>query len=730
MGTNRTGKSSAIASALSERGPLAASRSIKIGSVLFLQKWLYSIEWVLVALLLAQIAYRTMPKAWHTLNSDFPNYYLSARLTREHYDTSRIYEWIWLQRQKDHRAIDQQTVGMVPITAFSTLVLYPFAGLPALVAKQCWIIVNVGLLLATVWLLHSLTAIPWRRILLIVALSLPLRVNLLLGQYYLLLLFLLTLACRFYVDQRRFRAGILIGISAGLKIFPIIYLLFFLRKRDWQAFTSGLLALFGCFGCSVLVFGWELNRTYITQVLSATFRGECLAPYNLQAASLSALLHRLFVFEPQLNPSPAVNLPWIFAVLHPVLMMAILAPSILLVVPGEYSTRRVQIEWAAVLLASLAISTSPASYLFTLLILPVVLVWKLLHEERKYTWTACLLVLYVAAGFLGGKTDSGNGWVALLGVPRLFVLIVLAFLSYLVLRRLVRQEESRFEPRSERTLWIVTLITVVAAGVVTSLKHQRGLYADYKWRISEPVRLLSSTHPAIQSDKTLFIALLSDGYHWATARGDTVTWSNKSEGDYLALTATNGEQWVEHVGEESAIRPIPATRDSSSQAELPVASYDGRRLAFLREDHGRARIWLRDLGSQSSSDRVITAPEFNVLEMSFLPDGSLVFAANADGYPSLFVAEQNRSVRSLGVKNARYPSVSPDGHWLVYSQSESGNWNLWLRDLSNGQTSRLTHAECNDMESAWMGDSQTIIYTSDCGRGLWLPALCRRRILP
>ena len=672
-----------------------------------------------------------MPKAWHTLNSDFPNYYLTARLTREHYDTSRIYEWIWLQRQKDHRDIDQQTVGMVPITAFSTLILYPLAGLTALAAKQCWIIVNVGLLLATVWLLHSLTAIPWRRIFLIVALSIPLRINLLLGQYYLLLLFLLTLACRFYMDQRRFRAGILIGISAGLKIFPIIFLLFFLRKRDWRAFTSGLLALLGCFGCSVLVFGWELNRTYITQVLPATFRGECLAPYNLQAASLSSVLHRLFVFEPQLNPSPAINLPWMFAVLHPVLMMAILAPSILLVVPGEYSARRIRIEWASVLLASLAISTSPASYLFTLLILPVVLIWKLLHKERKHGWTVCLLVLYVAAGVLGGKADSGNGWVALLGVPRLYVLIALAFLSYLVLQRFVRQEESRFEPRTERTLWIVTLIAVVAVGIITSLKHQRGLYADYKWRISEPAGLLSSTHPAIQGDKALFIALLSDGYHWTTALGDTVTWSNKSEGDYLALTATNDEQWVEHVGKESTIRPIPAVRDNSSQAELPVASYDDRRLAFLREDHGRARIWIRELGSRSFSERVITAPEFNVSEMSFLPDGSLVFAANADGYPpSLFVAEQNRRVRSLGVKNARYPSVSPDGRWLVYSQLENGNWNLWLRDLNNGHASRLTHAECNDMESAWMGDSQTIIYTSDCGRGLWLPALCRRRVLP
>jgi hypothetical protein len=730
MGTKETGNNSVILSVSPERDPLEASRPINIGPISFKRKWLYSVEWILVALLLAQITYRTLPKAWSTLNSDFPNYYLTARLIREHYDTSRIYEWIWFQRQKDHRAIDQQTVGMVPITAFSTLILYPFAGLPALAAKQCWIIVNLGLLFATVWLLHSLTAVPWRRILLIVALSLPLRVNLLLGQYYLLLLFLLTLACRFYVDQRRLRAGILVGILAGLKIFPIIYLLFFLRKRDWRAFTSGLLVFLGYFGCSVLVFGWELNRTYITQVLPATFRGECLAPYNLQAASISALLHRLFVFEPQLSPSPAVNLPWMFAVLHPVVTMVILAPSILLVVPGEYSARRIQIEWAAVLLASLAISTSPASYLFTLLILPVVLIYKLLREERKYGWKACLLVLYVAAGVFGGKSDSGDGWIALVGVPRLYVLIILGFLSYLILWRFVDQRGTHFESRTERTLWTVILITIVAVGIVTGLKHQCGLYADYKWRISEPTGLLSSTHPTIQNDKTLFIGLLSDGYHWITARGDTVTWSKKNEGDYLALTATNDEQWVEHVGEESTIRPVPAARDNSRQAELPVASYDGRWLAFLREDQGRARIWLRDLGGQSGSERVITAPEFNVFEMSFLPDGSLVFAANDDGYPSLFVAEQNRSVRPLGVKNARYPSVSPDGHWLVYSQLESGNWNLWIRDVRNGQTSRLTHAECNDMESAWMGDSQTIIYTSDCGRGLWLPALCRRRVLP
>ncbi len=81
----------------------------------------------------------TMPRAWRSLNTDFPNYYLAARLTREGVDPSRAYEWIWLQREKDHRNIDQRVVGLVPITPFSTLAMWPLTGLPPLAAKHAWL---------------------------------------------------------------------------------------------------------------------------------------------------------------------------------------------------------------------------------------------------------------------------------------------------------------------------------------------------------------------------------------------------------------------------------------------------------------------------------------------------------------------------------------------------------------------------------------------------------------
>jgi hypothetical protein len=705
--------------------PLAASSYFRLGPISLPRTWLIACEWMLLVILLVQMGLRAAPKAWHTLNSDFPSYYLTARLTREHYDTTRIYEWIWLQRQKDHRVIDQRIVGMVPSTPFSTVFVYPFALMPALAAKHCWLIFNLGLLLATLVFLRYLTAFSWRHIFLVVALSGPLRANFLLGQYYILLLFLLTLACWLYLDQKRFAAGLLVGLAAGLKIFPIIYFLLFIRKRDWRALTGGVVAFLGSLAASISIFGWELNRIYLSQVLPAAFRGEALGPYNLQAASLSSLLHRLFVYEPQLNPHPAANIPWMFSVLHSILQMAVVAPAILLTVPEEHNPRRVRLEWAAILLASLAISTAAASYLFTLLILPVALILGSLREEGRHLWAAVLVLLYVAAGFVGGKPDGGEGWAALAAVPRLYVLILLVMFSYLVLLRLYQHSESK----RDRALWIFAVLAILVFSVVTNLRHQRGLYADYKWRIAEPKEILMASHPAVQADAAPFIALLSDGYHSAVTRGDSVELSDVSNEDQLALTATNGERWVEQTGKESTVRSTLAGRSDIRHAESPIASSDGRWLAFLREDHGRARISVRALDQRDNSDKLITPPELNVLEMSFLPDGTLVFAANFAGRPSLFITNREGSIQSLDIGIARYPSVSPDGHWLAYSQLQRGTWNLWLRNLTNGQTERLTNAECNDTEPVWTEDSRTLVYASDCGRGLWLSALCRRRVV-
>lgn len=167
-------------------------------------RWLRIAEWVLLVFLVVHFCVRAMPTAWRLVKTDFPDYYLVAELARQHYDTSRVYEWVWLERQKDRRDIDDPMVDFVPTTAFSALFVYPLTTMPVLVAKHCWMVFNFGLVIATIYLLHVMTQFSWRRIGLLVALSMPLRSDFIAGQYYVLLLFLLTLACHLYLRQRRF----------------------------------------------------------------------------------------------------------------------------------------------------------------------------------------------------------------------------------------------------------------------------------------------------------------------------------------------------------------------------------------------------------------------------------------------------------------------------------------------------------------------------------------------
>jgi len=688
-------------------------------------------EWLLVIFLIATCGGRTLLHAWQSVNTDFPNYYLTARLVHEKVDTARIYEWIWFQRQKDHRSIDQPLVALAAITPISTLAVYPFAGLAPLAAKRCWLVLNAALLVWTIYLLSNLTGLPRRRIALLAAVSVPLWINLLYGQYYILLLCTLTLACWLYVREKNFLSGIAVSIAIALKIFPLLYLIYFLRKRNWKAAAGCISGLAALAGVSLAVFGWQLNRIYLQQVLPSPLRGEALNPYALSAASISSLLHHLFVYEPQWNPHPVLHAPLLFAVLQPLAQMLIFAPVLLLVTPSENSPRVLRAEWAIILLCTLTVSTNPASYHFTLLILSVALMLGLLAEQLQYEAMATLVALYVIAGHSFGSTRNTAGWHALLGVPRLYAMLLLClFVGWILLR------QTEHLPRKDTTRipWSIALALVLIAGICIGVHHQRGLYADYACRLPLAKQFLSVGYPAAADGTLHAIALIPHGYDAISANLEDLTGTQDPllpslprGTDELSLASDNNQLWTEEAGAHSTL----VSGDSTiADAESPILSADHRQLAYLREQSGRARLWLRDLSQPVSADRPLTPPTFNVFEATFAPNGDLVFAAMLAKAPvALFRIDNSGAIAPLFPGEARYPSISPDGHWLAYSRMQHGNWSLWLADLHAGTEERLMDAECNFTEPSWQADSQTLIYASDCGRAPGLSALSRRRVV-
>jgi hypothetical protein len=692
-------------------------------------------EWVILLAAVAYIGGRALPRAWHRLNTDFPNYYVTARLLREDYRTDRIYEWIWLQRQKDRMGIrpaDQPVVGFIPHTPFSALLIWPLTHWPPLTAKRIWIVCNLVSVLTVGVLLRSLTQLPWRRIALLICVSIPLLRNLEYGQYYIVLLLVITAALWLYLRDRRFSAGVLMGIAGGLKLFPALFVFYFARKRDLRAIGGVAAGALASVAASVWAFGLTLHHTYFTQVLPWALRGEANDPYNLASGSLSSLLHRLLIREPEWNPHPVIHGPGEFAVLHPLLQMLILAPAIYLVTRSSEDSRRVQLEWSTFLVALLAISTLPASYHFTLLILPVCILVAAFLQERQHVRLALLLLLYFGVCFPNWPRSTAIGWWVLLGVPRLYLILLLCVLCYWTLARSYSAEA---ESQRERWIWAAALSGVLGVQIAATLYHQRGVYQDRASGLSTSPELLLKTEPVVRGDGEVgFIAMRSDGYG-AGSIGSSGIHLRPSWKDQLSQTVAGPTCWIEEAGRsQQIIRTGPkeeATRIEVDDAEYPVASQDGKWLAYLRSTKGRSALWVRTLNDPNHAKTLITPPSFDVDEMTFLPDGSLIFAAANDGGPSaLYQAANDGSIHALNMVGTRYPSASPNGRWLVYSRLHRGVWNLWLRDMQTGVSDRLTDADCNDISPAWETDSKTIIYASDCGRALWSTALYRKRLLP
>jgi Tol biopolymer transport system component len=163
-----------------------------------------------------------------------------------------------------------------------------------------------------------------------------------------------------------------------------------------------------------------------------------------------------------------------------------------------------------------------------------------------------------------------------------------------------------------------------------------------------------------------------------------------------------------------------------AQGEQPKLSSDGRWLAFIREQDGKTSVWLSEAQSPTTAQRIINGAP-NILDISVTSEGDLIAAAGPLSGAHLIIVRRTTGVIEplSGIAGpARYPAVSPDGKRLAFSRRQWGSWHLVVRELATGVEQQLTHAACNATLPSWE-DSHTLLYATDCGRGLGLSALAR-----
>jgi hypothetical protein len=676
-------------------------------------------EWLLFVALLVLFVTRSLVPGWRVLNTDFPNYYLTAALRLQGTPVDRAYEWIWFQRHKDHREISQPLVGFVPNPPLCAAPLLPLASLPALSAKRVWILLNLALLAAALWILHRVTQLPWRRVLLIASLCvLPLHTNFAFGQYYIVILFLICLAYYAVFRGYRFTAGTVLAAAAWFKLFPAVFLLLFLRKRDWRAIAGLLAGSLALGAASVLIFGWDIHRVWLVEVLPRALRGDLVGPYALEWSSFTSLWHRLFLFEPELNPAPFINSIWLYATAQALTGAALLF-AFLFSTNHRCSGRASAWEWSAFVPMLLLLSSMPGPYHYCVLIFTTIVGVDLFLRLGHWRVALLLGLLYAIAC---ASIPEGGGFV----LRRLLA----TFTLYVVL---LWHSPAKPSPGAKKTLLTIAEIVfvVLAAFNLNPLRDRAG---DFLRRLPYTGRSYASFNPVSTNQGAVSIEMVEGGYQ-AVNLSNKQTIPMPASGDVLSVAGSDQSPFVyfELVDQRSHILRLASDQigrstipEYFSEGQQPAISYDGRWLVFLRQDHGQYAVWLSRDGAPPQVVRGWQNLR-DVLEMTVTARGEIIAAVGGASNPHLALLDSaSGEAHPLGeiIGTVRYPAISPDSKLLAFSRRDSGSWHLFVRQLATGREQLLTRSACNATAPAWQ-DSGTLLYATDCGRGLGLSAVAR-----
>jgi len=298
---------------------------------------------------------------------DFANYYFGGKLLMDGNFNSTIYfpfEFNQTITDLEYRHI---FASYAPNTPFLALLFLPFSFLPLAVAKLLFNAISVGLLIYSVSRLASHYKIDSRFLILIPFLFfVQIKNELLFGQVYFVLFFLIAESWLAYEKSQWLKMSVLLAIALLLKIFPALLLLVFIFRKQVRPLVFTLASCAILLFISILSGGVDVWIFYFQNVLPKAMSGEISEAFVTNYQSVLMFLKQLFVFDGVANPAAVVNAPILFKALLFAFKMTIIAI-------GFYITRKANNSLFVIsywILAMILLSPYGSTYTFVLLLLP------------------------------------------------------------------------------------------------------------------------------------------------------------------------------------------------------------------------------------------------------------------------------------------------------------------------------------------------------------------------
>jgi Glycosyltransferase family 87 len=369
---------------------------------------------VVLALLAALFLWHTVLPAAGRLSDGFMAYFVAGQLIHEGAPGTRLFDDASFAAR-----VMQDSGGRVTDIYLSNpptlaVVWSPFALLDVATARKVWIGFSVLCLLGSAWLiaLELGWSRPWALVGLAALFTLPspVREQISLGQMYAALLLLHVIGWRAYLRSRDARAGIAFGIALSLKVsgWPIGFLM--LAQRRWRAIfwviATGVIAVL----VTLPWVGLDAWRAFLFQEIPRTLRwGQAtLSSYQ----DTTGFWQHLFRYVPGQNPAPLLDAPRLATLLTLITTLAAVAAVVT-------SRRSTSLRFAAAVALSELLSPVAEQYHYTLLLLPLAVLWQRAMQSRDRWVGLCALVgTALIAAPLNFKAPHPL-WALLYSYPRL-----------------------------------------------------------------------------------------------------------------------------------------------------------------------------------------------------------------------------------------------------------------------------------------------------------------------
>jgi len=322
---------------------------------------------------------------------DFSNYYFGGKFLADGKFNSTIYFPYEFNKAISNLGYFGLFTSYAPNTPFLALVFYPISFLSLATAKLVFNSISVVLFIYSLNRLVLFYKINPKYILLVpILFFVPIKNELLFGQVYFLLFFLLSEFWLAYEKEQSKKTALFLGFAIFLKVFPILLIFIFLFKKQFKPLIYIAISCLLLFLVTGFFTGFDIWSFYFKSVLTKASNGEIAGAFVDNYQSIFMFLKRLMVFDATENPNAFFNYPVLFSVLVFALKIGLLITGYF-VCKKESNSLFVFSYW---ILTTILISPYGSTYTFILLLFPFLVLAKSdISNVKKVVFLSLLLLI-------------------------------------------------------------------------------------------------------------------------------------------------------------------------------------------------------------------------------------------------------------------------------------------------------------------------------------------------